>query len=409
MLTSVAVLLPGYQLPAGGPLARTHRADAVVMGPAVKKVAVGLIGTGLVGSEVLKQVEATSADLAKQGLELCVSAISTRRDWTESGERTPWMLCQDEEGCSIEGILSDMNNPDLGEVGDFMKMADHLKSVSPHAILIDATASEVVSDFYPKWLAKGVHVVTPNKKAGSGDLARWKECVSAMEATGAQWGDETTVGAGLPILNTLRTDLLATGDKVKTIEGIFSGTLSYLFNTYEPGMAFSDVIADAKEKGFTEPDPRDDLSGTDVARKVTILARACGIEVELEKVPVISLVPAALQDWQPAAGVKLADAFVEEMKAFDDEKAAQIAAADANGNVLRFVGVVDVEKGAVSVELREYPKTHPFAGTQYADNICAFNTERYTPQPLVVQGPGAGAAVTAAGIYADLIRVARSS
>lgn len=209
---------PSYLLPGSAPLARSQRSDAVVMGPAVKKVAVGVIGTGLVGSEVLKQVDATSADLAKQGLQLHVAAISTRRDWTDSGERKPWMLCQDDEGCSIEGILADLNNPDLGEEGDFMKMADHLKSVSPHAILVDATASEVVSDFYPKWLAKGVHVVTPNKKAGSGDLARWKECISAMEATGAQWGDETTVGAGLPILNTLRTDLLATGDKVKTSE-----------------------------------------------------------------------------------------------------------------------------------------------------------------------------------------------
>ena len=113
-------------------------------------------------------------------------------------------------------------------------------------IIIDATASEAVSDYYSKWLAKGVHVVTPNKKAGSGDLKRWRECVDAMAATGAQWGDETTVGAGLPILNVLRTDLIATGDRVKTIEGIFSGTLSYLFNTYKPGMKFSDVIDDAK-------------------------------------------------------------------------------------------------------------------------------------------------------------------
>merc|ERR1712185_719001 len=130
----------------------------------------------------------------------------------------------------------------------------------------------------------GVSVVTPNKKAGSGDLGRWRECTNAMAATGAQWGDETTVGAGLPILNVLRTDLLATGDKVRTIEGIFSGTLSYIFNTYQPGMKFSDVITDAKEKGFTEPDPRDDLNGMDVARKVTILARACGIEVDLDSV-----------------------------------------------------------------------------------------------------------------------------
>ena len=127
-----------------------------------------------------------------------------------------------------------------------------------------------------------------------------------MEETGAQWGDETTVGAGLPILNVLRTDLLATGDQVQSIEGIFSGTLSYIFNTYKPGVAFSDVVADAKSKGFTEPDPRDDLSGTDVARKVTILARQCGIEDELDSVPVQSLVPEALQEWQLVSSLTVA-------------------------------------------------------------------------------------------------------
>ena len=173
-------------------------------------------------------------------------------------------------------------------------------------------------------------------------------------------------------------------------------------------MKFSDVINDAKEKGFTEPDPRDDLSGTDVARKVTILARACGIEVDLDSIPVSSLVPGPLQDWSPAEGEVLADAFIKEMEAYDEEKAELIAKADAAGEVLRFVGVVDVEAKTCSVELRPYPKTHPFAGTQFADNICAFSTERYAPQPLVVQGPGAGAAVTAAGMYADFLKIAKS-
>ena len=162
-------------------------------------------------------------------------------------------------------------------------------------------------------------------------------------------------------------------------------------------------------KGFTEPDPRDDLSGTDVARKVTILARACGVEVDLDDVPVSSLVPSALEDWMPAEGEVMADAFIEQMKAYDDEKDALIKSAEDNGMVLRFVGVVDVDSKKVSVELREYPKTHPFAGTQFADNICAFSTERYAPQPLVIQGPGAGAAVTAAGIFADVIKVAKAS
>jgi aspartokinase/homoserine dehydrogenase 1 len=142
--------------------------------------------------------------------------------------------------------------------------------------------------------------------------------------------------------------------------------------------------------------------------QVTILARACGMLVSLEDVPVQSLVPSALQNWSPAPGAVVGDAFVEQMKAFDGEAAARLADADAHGNVLRFVGVVDVKAQTVSVELKQFPKSHPFAGTQWADNICAFSTQRYTPQPLVVQGPGAGAAVTAAGIYADFLKIAKS-
>ena len=212
----------------------------------------------------------------------------------------------------------------------------------------------------------------------------------------------------MPLPSSRKSALESLAPQLVSQEGIFSGTLSYIFNTFKPGMKFSDVITDAKEKGFTEPDPRDDLSGTDVARKVTILARACGIDVELDDVPVSSLVPEALQDWSPADGAVLADAFVEEMGAYDAEKTELISSAEEAGMVLRYVGVVDVPAKTVSVELRQYPKTHPFAGTQFADNICAFSTERYQPQPLVIQGPGAGAAVTAAGIFADVIKVAKA-
>jgi len=404
--SAVLSLAGGAMLSGTQPLiARSH--PTAMMARPLKEVAVGVIGTGLVGGEFLQQIEATRGMLEAQGLDVTVASISRTKPDAD-GERKPWMLCDSEEGCTLDDVESAISDPEAGEAGDFIKMASFLKECAPHAVIVDATASEVVSDYYAQWLASGVHVVTPNKKAGSGDLGRWKACVDAMAETGAQWGDETTVGAGLPILNVLRTDLIATGDKVKTIEGIFSGTLSYIFNTYEPGMAFSDVITDAKEKGFTEPDPRDDLSGTDVARKVTILARQCGIEVALEDVPVESLVPPALQDWSPAEGAVLADAFIAEMKAYDEDKAALIAKADAAGGVLRFVGVVDVQAKTARVELKAYPKTHPFAGTQYADNICAFSTERYAPQPLVVQGPGAGAAVTAAGMYADFLKVAKS-
>ena len=198
-----------------------------MMAQPMKKIAVGIVGTGLVGGEFLEQLEGTRDMLKAQGLDVTVASISKTKPDAD-GERKPWMLCDDEEGCTLEDVEAGMKDADAGEAGDYVKMADFLKGVSDNAIIIDATASEAVSDYYATWLSKGVHVVTPNKKAGSGDLKRWKECQDAMAATGAQWGDETTVGAGLPILNVLRTDLIATGDKVGTIEGIFSGTLSYL-------------------------------------------------------------------------------------------------------------------------------------------------------------------------------------
>ena len=243
MLYALTLPLVGAFLAGSAPIAPPANARSSVVMAETKHVAVGVIGTGLVGGELLKQIEEYGPALKKQGVELTVASISKTR--MTDGERKPWMLCEEGE-CTLDYVEEKIKDPAAGEEGDFLKMADFLKSVSPHAIMVDATASEAVSDYYPKWLAKGVHVVTPNKKAGSGDLARWKECTAAMEATGAMWGDETTVGAGLPILNVLRTDLLATGDKVKTIEGIFSGTLSYIFNTYKPGMKFSDVIDDAK-------------------------------------------------------------------------------------------------------------------------------------------------------------------
>ncbi|KAJ1490869.1 homoserine dehydrogenase-domain-containing protein [Baffinella frigidus] len=378
-------------------------ASVSMMAKKMKKVAIGVVGPGLVGGELLRQMEATRPLLEKQGIDLTVASISELRNGKS------WMICTDKKGLTMDTLPTYIADEGAGEPGDLDKMADFLKTVAPIAVMFDTTASELVSDFYPKWLGKGVSVITPNKKVGSGPLPRYQECLDNMDKTGAMWGDETTVGAGLPILNTLRTDLINTGDTVESIEGIFSGTLSYIFNTYKPGMKFSDVIADAKGKGFTEPDPRDDLSGTDVARKVTILARQCGMMVELGDVPVQSLVPDSLKDWKPKEGEVMADAFIKEMMAFDDDKAAQIKAAQDKGMCLRFVGVVNLKTKKVSVELREYPTTHPFAGTQYADNICAFNTVRYTPQPLVVQGPGAGAAVTAAGIYADFLKIVAAS
>ncbi|MQM01003.1 hypothetical protein Taro_033758 [Colocasia esculenta] len=210
---------------------------------------------------------------------------------------------------------------------------------------------------------------------------------------------EATVGAGLPIISTLR-GLLETGDKILQIEGIFSGTLSYIFNNFVGARAFSDVVAEAKQAGYTEPDPRDDLSGTDVARKVIILARESGLKLELSDIPVQSLVP------EPLRATASAEEFMQQLPKFDEELSKERNDAEAVGEVLRYVGVVDAINARGRVELRRYKKDHPFAQLSGSDNIIAFTTLRYKDQPLIVRGPGAGAQVTAGGIFSDLLRLA---
>ena len=201
------------------------------------------------------------------------------------------------------------------------------------------------------------------------------------------------------IIATLQS-LRNSGDKVERIEGIFSGTLSYIFNTLEPGKKFSDIVAQAKEAGYTEPDPRDDLSGMDVARKVTILARECGLNIELSDVPIQSLVPEPLRD------IESVDEFMKELPKYDGDILSKQEEAAAAGEVLCFVGVVDVKNGTGSVELRRYPADHPFAQLKGSDNIVSFTTKYYTSAgPLVVRGPGAGAEVTAGGVFGDILRV----
>lgn len=234
-------------------------------------------------------------------------------------------------------------------------------------------------------------------------MATYRELKEASSGE-ALWKYESTVGAGLPIISTL-TDMVTTGDEIHRIEGILSGTLSYIFNSLTPDRKFSELVQDAKANGFTEPDPRDDLSGTDVQRKCLILARECGLELDLADIPVESLVPEPLRDWQPPAGQNCADAFIEALKRFDADMAKRIDAPE--GGVLRYVGIVDVQGKSACVELRTYSAEHPFAGTRHADNVVLFSTERYQPQPLVIQGPGAGAAVTATGIFADLLHASR--
>ena len=208
-------------------------------------------------------------------------------------------------------------------------------------------------------------------------------------------------GAGLPVISTLR-DLLQTGDELISIEGLLSGTLSYIFSKYQMGTAsFSEIVAEAKQLGYTEPDPRDDLSGLDVARKIVILGREANIKIELDNVKVKSLVPDALRS------VAHVEEFMARLSEFDAEISSRRKLAQETGGVLRFVGSLDVRESRATAELRVIEKTHPFARVTGSDNMIAFRTKRYDKQPLIVQGPGAGPEVTAAGVFADLLRLAR--
>lgn len=263
-------------------------------------------------------------------------------------------------------------------------------------IVIDATASEGVAAEHAHWLARGIHVVTANKLGNGTTLARARQIGAIVAAGTARYGDAATVGAGLPLLSSIRA-LVAGGDHIHAIEGVLSGSLAWLFHRFDGSQPFSACVREAAAAGYTEPDPRIDLSGEDVRRKLLILARAAGVALESAQVKVGSLVPPALAAL-PAAQV---DAELEQLDAPLQEKLRQ---AREQGQRLCFVGRFDM-RGA-SVGLRSLPADHPLAGGSGTDNRVAIHSDRYSRQPLLIQGPGAGAEVTAAALLDDVLRIA---
>ncbi|KAJ6143308.1 Homoserine dehydrogenase catalytic [Penicillium samsonianum] len=299
--------------------------------------------------------------------------------------------------------------PSLTKTGALQaeEIATYLASAPGRAILVDNTSDISLARQYPTFLKKGISVVTPNKKGFSDDLSLWKDIFAAAAEGKALVYHESTVGAGLPVLSTLK-DLVATGDEVTRIEGVFSGTLSFLFNNFAPASGSSDVqwsavVAQAKELGYTEPDPRDDLNGMDVARKLTILARIAGLEVSRpDSFPIESLIPAELASLPSSAeGITQ---FMTRLPEFDAQMANIKDTAEKQGKVVRYVGSIDVAAKAVKVGLQYFDKDSAIAGLKGSDNIISFYTKRYGANPLIVQGAGAGGDVTAMGVSADLIK-----
>ena len=251
-----------------------------------------------------------------------------------------------------------------------------LKGAPAKCVLIDNTSNEDVAGAYPRFLEAGISVVTPNKKAFSGSMDLWNAISNSA----------FSVGAGLPVISTLK-DLIETGDQVVRIEGIFSGTMSFLFNSFAPvegkGGKWSEEVRKAKEAGYTEPDPRDDLNGLDVARKLVILARIAGLTVGgTSDFPVRSLIPQQLES------VQSAEEFMERLPQFDQSMEAIKDEAKAQEKVVRFVGTIDLQKGELKVGLENFDKSHPIPALKGSDNIISFYTKRYGANPLIIQGAG---------------------
>jgi aspartokinase/homoserine dehydrogenase 1 len=270
-------------------------------------------------------------------------------------------------------------------------------------VFVDATGHPAVADHVEPLLAAGVSVATPSKLAPTRSQAAFERLRALGDGGLAHFRYEATVGAGLPVIGTLR-DLVATGDRVLSIRGVFSGTMTYLFSQLERGVAFGEAVRRAYEQGYTEPDPRDDLGGEDVVRKLIILARTAGLRVERSEVEVESLVPAG------AAGLPLTlvtDAF----GADDGGWAARVGAAARDGQRLRYVGRVEPGadgRGRLRVGVEAVAAESPLGRLGGTDNLIEITTARYAHAPLVIQGPGAGPAVTAGGVLADVLAVARA-
>ena len=341
-------------------------------------LSIGVIGPGNVGRTFLRQLEDVRAQLlTHNNLDLRVRAIASSRR----------MALLDAHGSGPQALDRDC---DLNAFTQHVH-AEHL----PHAVIVDCSASDVIADRYHDWLHAGIHVITPNKHAGSGSLDRYE----SLRRQPAQFCYEATVGAGLPIITTLR-DLLDTGDRVHAIDGILSGTLAFLFRSFDGSRPFADLVRDAMAQGFTEPDPRDDLSGLDVARKLVILARENGWRIGLADVQLESLVPEHLRELNKTE-------FLSRLDELNDALGCRLALAQQHGCVLRYVAHLEAGGKAI-VGLQEVAPDAALANILPTDNVVQFTTDRYRDNPLVVRGPGAGPEVTAMGIFADLLRVAKS-
>lgn len=343
------------------------------------------LGTGNIGKTLFNQLNAHRDFLQKNnGIQVKIVGISNTRKMVFNSDGLPLDSWEDK-------LQQSTNTADLQEFIAKMKEMN-----LPNCVFVDNTASPKPITFYEDVFKSNISVVTCNKIGNSASYSQYKTFRDTARKHGVDFFYETNVGAGLPIIRTLK-DLMSSGDRVQRIEAILSGTISFIFNHFKGNANFHDVVKEAQEKGYTEPDPRDDLSGKDFMRKMLILARDAGYEMEEADVQIENILPQACLDAQTVddfyAALKSEDAFFANLK---DQ-------AEAGKKVLRYIG--KLEDGKASITLQMVDENHPFYMLSGSDNIISFTTDRYKDRPLVVKGPGAGAEVTAAGVFADLINV----
>jgi aspartokinase/homoserine dehydrogenase 1 len=344
-----------------------------------------VVGVGLIGGTLIKQIKDQNDYLrAKRGMEIKVVGLANSKKMLFDGE-----------GIDLENWKNQLMASDIQV--DLPVFVGRMRDLNlSNSIFVDNTADDKIASYYEGILDESISISTPNKIATSSSFLQYQRLQNIANKRGVQFHYETNVGAGLPVISTLR-DLRDSGDEIRKIEGVLSGSLSFIFNGFDGTRPFHEIVQEAKEKGFTEPDPRIDLSGKDVGRKILILARETGVALETENIELRGFLP------EGAMEADSVEDFFQVLEDNVDYFADLYAQAAKENKVLRMIASLEGDQATVGVQA--VGMDSPFYGLSGSDNMIVFSTDRYSDRPLVVRGPGAGAEVTAAGVFAEIIKI----